>query len=43
MLTICVHIGQTVSNDDANYLETNAVIRKTFLKVGDLTFWCNIG
>ena len=25
MLTICVHIGQIISNDDASYLETNPV------------------
>ena len=25
MLTICVHVGQIISNDDASYLETNPV------------------
>ena len=25
MLTICVHVGKIISNDDASYLETNPV------------------
>lgn len=38
MLMICVHRRWIVSNNDANYSETNAVIRKKILKVGDLAF-----
>lgn len=38
MLMTCVHIGWIISNDDVNYLETNPVIRKPFLKAGDLAF-----
>lgn len=38
MLMTCVHIGWIISKDDANYLEINLVIRKPFIKAGDLTF-----
>lgn len=38
MLMIRVHIRWIVSNNDANCLETNAVIRKNILKVRDLAF-----